>query len=83
MVMVRAYAGYRADQEPRAIVVGDREIPIDGIDWSAVEERDGSRRRVFAVRVGGRRMRLSYNEAADLWEIERFIRENADIGEEP
>jgi hypothetical protein len=73
MVAVRAYAGYRAQEEPRAIVLGDREWTIDGVDWRAVEERDGRRRRVFAVRVAGQRVRLAYNESSELWEIDRVI----------
>jgi len=80
LVNVRAYAGHRSDEEPRAIVIGDREIAIEGIDWSAVEERGGHRRRVFAVRVSGQRVRLAYNEDSDRWEIERLIRGAAPPG---
>jgi MFS family permease len=70
MVTVRAYAGSRADEEPRAIVVGGRELPIERIDWRAIVEESGRRARVFVVRAGGRRVRLSHQEEAG-WEIVR------------
>ncbi len=73
MVAVRAYAGARADEEPRAIVLGDREIPVEGVEWRAIEERGGARRRIFVVRASGSRVRLAYNESTSLWEIERVI----------
>jgi MFS transporter len=73
MVGVRAYAGGRADEEPRAVVVGGREVPISSVDWRAVEERDGERRRIFVVRVGGLRVRLAHRESASMWEVERIL----------
>ena len=77
LVTIRSYAGSRADEEPRAIVVGEREIPVDAVDWRALEEREGVRRRIFAVRVAGQRVRLSYNESTSRWEIDRVIRGHA------
>jgi MFS family permease len=73
MVTVRAYAGSRADEEPRAVVVGGKELPIEAVEWRAVQERDGERRRVFVVRLGGARVRLVYVESSSLWEIERVL----------
>ena len=73
MVTVRAYAGSRADEEPRAVVVGGDEIPIEGIEWRAVVERGGERRRVFVVRVAGKRVRLAHVEPSSLWEVERVM----------
>lgn len=73
MVTVRAYAGSRADEEPRAVVVGGDEVPIEGIEWRAVVERDGERRRVFVVRLGGKRVRLAHVEPSSLWEVERVL----------
>jgi MFS family permease len=73
MVGVRAHAGYRADEEPRAVLVGGREVPISSVEWRAVEERGGERRRVFVVRVGGLRVRLVNREAEALWEVERIL----------
>src|SRR5258706_15660931 len=71
MVTVRAYAGARADEEPRAIVVGGHEVPIDAIDWRAIVEESGRRARVFVVRAAGRRIRLSHEEEDTGWQIER------------
>lgn len=73
MVTVRAYAGSRADEEPRAIVAGGGEVPIEAVEWRAVVERGGERRRVFVVRVGGQRVRLAHVEPASLWEVERVL----------
>ena len=73
IVTVRAYAGSRADEEPRAVVVGGSEVPVESIEWRAVEERAGERRRIFVVRLGGRRVRLAYMESSSLWEIERVL----------
>jgi hypothetical protein len=73
IVTVRAYAGSRADEEPRAVVIGGREVPVESIEWRAVEERRGQRRRVFVVRLGGSLVRLAHLEEASLWEIERVL----------
>ena len=73
MVTVRAYAGSRADEEPRAVVVGGDEVPIDAIEWRAVVEQGGERRRVFVVRIGGKRIRLAHVEPSSLWEVERVL----------
>jgi hypothetical protein len=71
MVTVRAYAGARADEEPRTIVIGGHEVPIDAIDWRAIVEESGRRARVFVVRAAGRRIRLSHHEEDTGWQIER------------
>ncbi|TML78075.1 MAG: MFS transporter [Actinobacteria bacterium] len=71
IVTVRAYAGSRADEEPRAIVVGGHEVPIQAIDWRAIVEESGRRARVFVVRAAGRRVRLSQHEDDTGWQIER------------
>jgi hypothetical protein len=73
LVTVRAYAGSRADEEPRAIVFGGRELPVEEVEWRATCEVGGERRRVFVVRVGGSRVRLAHVEPEQLWEIERTL----------
>ena len=73
IVTVRAYAGSRADEEPRAVVVAGREVPVEEVEWRAVQERDGERRRVFVVRLGGTRVRLAYVESSSMWEVERVL----------
>ena len=71
MVTVRAYAGGRADEEPRAIVIAGQEVPIEAIDWRAIVEESGRRARVFVVRAAGRRLRLSQHDEDIGWLIER------------
>lgn len=71
LVRVRSYAGARADEEPRAIVIGGHEIPIDEVLWRAIVEDASGRTRAFVVRAGGRRVRLGLRD--DTWEIERIL----------
>lgn len=75
MITVRAYAGSRAEEEPRALVVGGREIPVEQVAWRAVVEEPGGRRgRAFVVTVAGRRVRLVHYENEAGWVIERVWR---------
>ncbi|MCA1830017.1 MAG: MFS transporter [Actinobacteria bacterium] len=71
-VTVRAHSGYRADEEPRAIVSGGKEMQIEEIEWRAVVEEGGKRTRVFVVRVEGARVRLGYDEDGS-WMVERLL----------
>jgi MFS family permease len=73
LVTVRAYAGHRADEEPRALVVGGRELPVRSIDWRAVVEENGRRARVFVVRVGDIRVRLANYDDDMGWQVERVM----------
>lgn len=73
VVTVRARAGGRADEEPRAIVVGGREVPVEAVEWRAVESRRGEVRRVFVVRAAGLRVRLSVGEASGVWQVDRHM----------
>jgi hypothetical protein len=73
VVAVRAYAGSRADEEPRAIVVAGHEMPVDRVEWRAVEERNGERRRIFVVRVGDVRIRLAFSELSSAWVVDRVL----------
>jgi hypothetical protein len=73
VVAVRAYAGSRADEEPRAIVVAGHEMPVDRVEWRAVEERNGERRRIFVVRVGDVRVRLAFSELSSAWVVDRVL----------
>jgi len=79
MVTVRAYAGSRAEEEPRAVVIAGEEIPVEDVEWRAVEERGGERRRVFVIRLAGRRVRLAHIESSSLWEIERVLPDPAPV----
>lgn len=83
LVTVRAYAGYRAEEEPRAVVVGGREVPVDAVEWRAVVERAGDRRRVFVVRLAGTRVRLAHIESSSMWEVERTLPPLPEPGKPP
>lgn len=72
LVIVRAHAGGRADEEPRAIVLGPTEIPLT-VRWRAVCDEGGTHWRVFVVDCAGQRLRLRIAERGDRWEIERII----------
>jgi hypothetical protein len=75
MVTVRSYAGARADEEPRTIVIGGTELPIETIYWRAVVETGQRRCHAFVVRVAGARVRLAQDDATGTWEIERLLPE--------
>lgn len=78
MVTVRSYAGSRADEEPRAIVVGGQEIPITEIVWRAVVQTTTTRTRAFVVRAGGARVRLAFDQDSESWTVERLVPDAAD-----
>lgn len=72
-VTVRAYAGMRADEEPRTVIVGGNELSIEAIEWRAVtEDVTGARRRAFVCRVAGLRVRLSVDDDGT-WIVERLL----------
>lgn len=70
---MRAYEGYRAAEEPRALVIEGSEVPIDEICWTASVAEDGHRKRAFVVRVAGARIRISYDEDEGMWTMERRL----------
>lgn len=72
LVTVRSYAGSRADEEPRVIVVGGHELPVERIHWRALVDENGRRTRAFVVGIGGRRVRLAHHDDGT-WEIERIL----------
>jgi hypothetical protein len=72
-VTVRAHDGYRAAEEPRALVLDGVEVPIDEITWRASVAAGGRRLRAFVVQVEGTRLRISYDEDDGMWTMERVI----------
>lgn len=73
MLTVRAYDGYRAAEEPRALVLEGTELQIDEICWRASVAEGGRRRRAFVVRAGGARMRIAYDEDDGTWTLEGLL----------
>src|SRR5207245_1497684 len=69
---IRFYAGGRADEVPRAIVVADEEEPVEVVgSWS--EERGGVRVRRFRLRAGGDLVDVVGTESEETWEVERRV----------
>ena len=68
---IRFYAGGRADEEPRSIVWGGAEEPVDVIrTWH--EERDGERRLAFRLaRSDGTELDVSRQEPDGPWRVDR------------
>jgi MFS family permease len=70
-VRLRFYAGGRADEQPRAIVIGGAEEPVEVLgSWN--EERGGQPLRRLRVRTGdGERLDLVATKGASRWRVER------------
>jgi|MudIll2142460700_1097286.scaffolds.fasta_scaffold270347_2 hypothetical protein len=63
-VEVIAYAGYRGEQEPRAVVLESRRMTVDRIErrWREAEAD------MFEVRLAdGRRLELRLDRAGEWW----------------
>lgn len=69
---VRAYAGGRADEVPRAVVWDGREIDVAEVERAWLEERNGVRLRCFRLALGdGRRVDVVHRE--DGWRLDRVL----------
>jgi MFS family permease len=72
-VGVRFYAGGRADEVPRAVVIGGEEEGVEVLD-SRLEQRDGRRLRRFRLRTTfGDVVEISGDEGGDAWRLERDL----------
>ena len=72
-IEVRAYAGGRADETPREIVIRGKALQVAGVERSWHEDRAGERLLVFVLRLeDGRRVQISRDEA---WRLDRFLDE--------
>lgn len=72
-VEVRFYAGGRADEVPRALVIGGEEERVELLkSWT--DEREGVRRRRFLVQAAdGSRFELAGGDREGTWRIEQEI----------
>ena len=71
-VQVESYAGYKADERPLRLKLGDRTLEIVDVEdrWYAPGET------YFRVRVeGGDRYVLKHLEAQDVWSLEGYTSE--------
>jgi MFS family permease len=72
-VQVRAYAGARADEVPRSVVLAGVEHEVE-VERSWREERDGERRLSFRLRLDdGRRIEVSRPEDGERWRVDREL----------
>jgi hypothetical protein len=71
LLTIRFYAGGRADEEPRSIVWGGVEEPVEVIrTWR--EERDGERRLAFRLALAdGTELDVSRAEPDGPWRLDR------------
>jgi hypothetical protein len=70
---LRMYAGSRADETPRAVVMGGLEEPVE-IERSWREERSGSRLMCFRLRLpDGSRIEVSRADDAGRWSLDRQL----------
>lgn len=69
VVQVISYSGYRADESPRALKIGDTSIPI-----AEIEDRWYSPGETFfrVVTETGDRYLLRHLDAQDVWTLEGF-----------
>ena len=68
-VQVECYAGYRGDERPISLKLGERTLDIEEVEdrWYSPGET------YFRVRVtGGDRYVLKHAEAQDVWTVEGF-----------
>ena len=84
-VALRFYAGGRADETPRAVVIAGEEEPVELLrSWT--EERDGERLRRFRLRtVDGEILEVSGTDDLSRWRLERELPAEvvAEAGEGP
>jgi MFS family permease len=70
---VRFYAGGRADEVPRAVVIGGEEEPVELLA-SRLEQQDGRRVRRFQLRTAdGDVLEVSGDEDGEDWRLERDL----------
>ncbi len=65
-IQVECYAGYRGEQEPRALVIEGRRLAVEEIVSRSIEPAG----RRFGVRcTDGRRYQLFHEEATGVWRL--------------
>src|SRR5205823_13337660 len=70
-IEVRSYAGARADEQPRSVVLAGVEEPVE-VERSWREERAGTRLLCFRLRLpDGSRIEVSRPEDGEQWRLDR------------
>lgn len=70
-IKVRSYSGYKAEEKPLALTLGDKEYVIEEILRSSIEERGGRQRVSFTVRTKEGIFRIYYSEGEGKWYLEQ------------
>jgi hypothetical protein len=67
---VRFYAGYKGRETPRAVVIGDKEFPIQEILWRrrGWDRQSGKTFETFKCRMEGDIVRITYYESGE-WSL--------------
>lgn len=69
-IRVHFYAGYKGEETPRAVSVGNREYRVDEILWRSkvLDHASGRELETFACRVAGKTVIIKQDESGG-WEI--------------
>jgi hypothetical protein len=67
---LRFYAGYKGEEIPKAVIIGDREFVIDEITTRerVLDKKSGKRFEVFKCRMEGKPVIIKVHESGE-WEI--------------
>lgn len=62
---MRFYEGYKKEETPRSIIIGDRELKIESILWRkrARDQKSGKAFEVFKCKIGDDLVRITVDEA--------------------
>lgn len=78
-VLVRSYAGGRADEVPRSVVVDGIEHDVE-VERSSHEERHGERRLSFRLQLDdGRRFDVSRAQDGERWTVDRELPSSGEV----
>ncbi|HUU37646.1 MAG TPA: hypothetical protein VMW46_05515 [Candidatus Desulfaltia sp.] len=67
IIKVQFYSGYKGQETPRAIVVGEREYPVEKVLWRRrVQDKDsGECYELFRCRVAGKDITLKISPSGE------------------
>ncbi|MDH7512793.1 MAG: hypothetical protein QHH14_07600 [Clostridiales bacterium] len=66
-IKVLFYSGYKGEETPRAVLVGNREYPVDEIFWRSkiLDHASGRELETFACRVAGKTIIIKQDESGE------------------
>jgi len=69
-IKVIFYSGYKSEETPRAISVGNRDYPVDEVLWRSkvLDHASGKELETFACRVAGKTVIIKQDQSGG-WEI--------------